>query len=62
MKKMPMYAICINNKNTNLVVGEEYLIKNVRKYRNIGEDCLYLLENGFGYSSCHFTVTYLKEQ
>jgi hypothetical protein len=59
--KEKMYAKCIDNRGAKkLEVGKEYHVLRVITYIASGEDCLYVLEDGLEYSSCHFTVTYFK--
>jgi hypothetical protein len=56
-----MYATCLNNTGANkLEKNKEYRIIRLTTYVASGEDCLYVLEDGLEYSSCHFSATYLK--
>lgn len=61
MKKQQMYATCVNNVHTNgLEIGEEYHVISVEKFPSFGDTSFYMLENGYFYASCHFSVTYLR--
>lgn len=60
-KEQQMYAKCIDNAHTkDLEVGEEYHVVSVDVFPSFGDRSFYLLENGYFYASCHFTVTYLR--
>jgi hypothetical protein len=59
--KTQICAKCIDNRGAlRLEVGKEYVVIRTVTYMVSGEDSLYVLADGREYSSCHFTVTYLK--